>query len=926
MVSTPNSPRLSAMLGGLKRDRQNSGVNPRARSSANLLNAEKSASRNLDQFHPQSYRNREADGALSDYLGNALTEARAGEQASSDYAQTPTQNSFRFNHNDSAKKKKGLLRRFGPLGLIVFILFGGGFMLTGFQSSLGPQLSALVTEATDIQYPSYNLRNQRLMKYLLDGGDQIKISNFTKRYTNFSPWLKKRLGKNGIEVGKIDSSGHFVETSGLATHNTVLRYNGEIISANDFQTKFAQDANFRNAYYKSKRGRIAGFFDNVSEKFYLGRAQTRDIFDTYENSNDAEKNRSNFEDIVNDHVTGTDTRINSGGMRKNEETGEDEKFHNGEDIDSTKVAGDTPEAKARSFVNNLAGKVQTGSTIACTGLQIANVASVAAMAYQIQQSAAYFMSFMEPISKMMAGDDQEGAVNEALNFLTRSTTNEISYVDENGVEQTKTVTGSAMESNGAKLIMSNTAISTKDTDPFNINGISRAATAVALTTGASQTTCNIALGAGAVISLATSAVPGGTLAKVVIGFAAQAVGGIAITGIVSLIVSAIMPKLTKMFISNVFESYTGIEAGEFLFSGAASSNFALAQHGSGAMPASKTVAARMNYENAQAIAQEAEIDRLNSSPLDIDNPHTFMGSIVRKVGSFAYATSFQNVFASLVNTTTNSVREVLPGASAAVDTLSYTGTTQECDNLKGTVCDVYGNPIVAVDTTTVDITPDDPTYESIISANLDGDGEIKDDSELAKFINFCVNRESPWGVSDANILNSLQSGDIVVNSLPILNDVFDIFNALENIENAGWATGETCVNSEDNARWQAELKYYQRYVEDMRILGTMTDEDDNPVLAYEERYEAEHPIDTSFEGTLARISGLTKNDVAFLMEVADYSTMLAEYDPTTRYGYIAPKETEVKPIETGSYIVYENYANMFAEPETAKNRAGVATC
>jgi hypothetical protein len=536
------------------------------------------------------------------------------------------------------------------------------------------------------------------------------------------------------------------------------------------------------------------------------------------------------------------------------------------------------------------------------------------------------MSIIERVSKMMAGADQEGAVNETLNFLTRSTTNEITYVDETGTEQTKTLSGSAMESNGAKLIMSNTAISTKDTDPFHINGISRAAAAVAATTGASQTVCNGALAAGAIVSLATTAIPGGTLAKIAIGVVAHTVGGLAITGIVSLVVSAIMPRLTKLFISNVFESYTGVEAGEFFFSGAASSNFALAQHGSAAMPSSKAAVARMNYENSLAIAQEAEIDRLNSSPFDMENPHTFMGSVARKVGSIAYATSFQNVFASLVNSTSSSVRSILPGASAAVDTLTYTGVTQECDNLPGTVCDVYGNPIVAVDTTTVDIAPDHPTYERIVNSNLDEDGEIKDDSELAKFINYCVNRESPWGVTDANILNSLQSGNVVVNSVPVLNDVFDIMNALENLDNAEWATGETCVNSENNPRWNAEFKYYQRYVEDMRILGTMSDEDENPVLAYEERYDAEHPVDTSFEGTLARISGLTKNDVAFLMEVVDYSNMLAEYDPTTRYGYIEPKETEFHTIESGKYIVYENNAAILTTPETAKNREGVATC
>lgn len=924
MVSTPNSPRLSAMLGGLKKDRSSSGVTPSTRSSANLLNAEKSASRSLGQFRPQSYRNREESGALSSYLDDAISEARTREEASSEYATEPSRN-FNYKSNKT-QKKKGLLRRFGPLGLIVALIFGGGVFLTGAQSSLGPQLSALVTEATDVQFPSYNLRNQRLFKYLMDGGDQIKISNFTKRYTNFSPWLQKRLAKNGIEVGKIDTNGDFVASSGLANKNTVLKYNGEIITANDFQTKFAQDAGFRNSYYKSKRGRIAGFFDDAADKFYLKRGQTRDIFDQFKNSNDPEENRSNFEEIVSDHVTGTDTRVNSGGKRRNEETGEEEKFHNGDDINAGKVAGDTPEAKARAFVNNIAGKVETGGTVACSALQVANIASVAAMAYQIQQSAAYFLSFMEPVNKMMAGDDQEGAVNEALNFLTRSTTNEITYTDENGNSQTKTLTGSAMESNGAKLVMSNTAISTKDTDPFHINGITRAATAVALTTGASQTVCSGAMAAGAIVSLATTAIPGGTLAKIVIGVVAHTVGGLAITGVVSLIISAIIPKLTKLFISNVFESYTGVEAGEFFFSGAASSNFALAQHGSGAMPSSQTAVARMNYENSLAIAQEAETDRLNASPLDADNPHTFLGSIVRKTGAIAYATSFQNVFASLINSTTSSVRQILPGASAAVDTLSYTGTTQECDNLPGTVCDVYGNPIVAVDTTTVDIAPDDPTYEYIISANLDEEGEIKDDSELAKFINYCVNRESPWGVTDANILNSLQSGNVVVNNIPILNDVFDVVNALENLDNAEWATGETCVNSENNPRWNAEFKYYQRYVEDMRILGTMSDEAENPVLAYEERYEAAHPIDTSFEGTLARISGLTKNDVAFLMEVVDYSTQLAEYDPTTRYGYIAPAETNLQPIDSNQYIVYENNAVISSKPEFIKSREEVATC
>ncbi len=96
------------------------------------------------------------------------------------------------------------------------------------------------------------------------------------------------------------------------------------------------------------------------------------------------------------------------------------------------------------------------------------------------------------------------------------------------------------------------------------------------------------------------------------------------------------------------------------------------------------------------------------------------------------------------------------------------------------------------------------------------------------------------------------------------------------------------MNSSSNSRWDSEFKYYQRYIEDMRIISGMEEESggDNPVLAYEEKYEAEHPIDTSFEGTLARISGLTKNDIAFLLEYTEYSTEIANYDPSTRYSFV----------------------------------------
>jgi hypothetical protein len=100
----------------------------------------------------------------------------------------------------------------------------------------------------------------------------------------------------------------------------------------------------------------------------------------------------------------------------------------------------------------------------------------------------------------------------------------------------------------------------------------------------------------------------------------------------------------------------------------------------------------------------------------------------------------------------------------------------------------------------------------------------------------------------------------------------------------------------ETPRWDTEMKYYQRYVEDMRILSGMTDEEDsNPVLAYQKAYDKKHPIDTSFEGTLARISGQSKEDIAFLLEFARYSDKVANYDPSTRYAF--SKNAEAEPIQ-----------------------------
>ena len=85
------------------------------------------------------------------------------------------------------------------------------------------------------------------------------------------------------------------------------------------------------------------------------------------------------------------------------------------------------------------------------------------------------------------------------------------------------------------------------------------------------------------------------------------------------------------------------------------------------------------------------------------------------------------------------------------------------------------------------------------------------------------------------------------------------------------------------------MKYYQRYIEDNRILSQLgafkeTDLED-PVLAYEDHYEKTHPADNSKAGTLARITGSTKDDIETMLAVIDYYNFLADYHPEERYAF-----------------------------------------
>ena len=69
---------------------------------------------------------------------------------------------------------------------------------------------------------------------------------------------------------------------------------------------------------------------------------------------------------------------------------------------------------------------------------------------------------------------------------------------------------------------------------------------------------------------------------------------------------------------------------------------------------------------------------------------------------------------------------------------------------------------------------------------------------------------------------------------------------------------------------------YQRLLENMGLV------EKSSVTAYLEEYYEKHPLDNSYEGILARRSGLTKEQVVAYLDKLDYFAKVVDYDPTNK--------------------------------------------
>jgi hypothetical protein len=74
------------------------------------------------------------------------------------------------------------------------------------------------------------------------------------------------------------------------------------------------------------------------------------------------------------------------------------------------------------------------------------------------------------------------------------------------------------------------------------------------------------------------------------------------------------------------------------------------------------------------------------------------------------------------------------------------------------------------------------------------------------------------------------------------------------------------------------------------------------VAKFLDEYYEKNPIDDSYEGMIARYSGLTKDQVAAVFDIGEYYEWLANYDPKDAGPEVFPPEPEEYQYESNEII------------------------
>ena len=434
------------------------------------------------------------------------------------------------------------------------------------------------------------------------------------------------------------------------------------------------------------------------------------------------------------------------------------------------------------------------------------------------------------------------------------------------------------------------------------------------------------------------------LGRIAIQTAKKAIFTQFVSDVLGMVARELLPIITSVFTRDLTKDIGGVDLGNALVSGGHIYQ-ARNHQGGGGSPTSKDKYVAYLKEHEEYIADVSRYEREHRSPFDASSPYTFMGNLLSRSIPVLVGTS--SVFGGINNVITvtgKAFSSLMPGASAVTAATTaqeaVDHTAQNCPDLDsiGAVGDVFCNPYRITDPGTTEEDPADVVYEVCqLGHNFEGIDPDKcdeadsgedtmvptintkmtrgdDSSRLMEYIIYCGQRDSPFGMTDMNIANMIktpETGGIskissALSTLPFWGGIADIMQSEAVVKRIGYVTGESCIaretsSDDDNLgdlafTWD-EAKYYQRFIEDQRYLESAGLVDKSAVTVALEKYYEQNPVDTSEQGILARLSGMTKDDVIATEEIMQVLAWMNGYDPSTitmRNKYDLPEEKDEK--------------------------------
>ena len=622
------------------------------------------------------------------------------------------------------------------------------------------------------------------------------------------------------------------------------------------------------------------------------------------------------------------------------------------------VDATNPKAAEASISGSLKAKVKkiaaASPSLACGFLQSVGAISTVVGAIQTANVISYASKYLEIADKIKAGD-ADAVTNLAMNNINESVKTTAYDINGNEVELEGPVSSSAgwnavfaeqniINENDPSALMNNREYTTQNA-LRNLGTNSLLASVAGAIAGygggiAAFRMCNnIQAAAGVVggISDMVLLLTTGGIGNAIKKFLASAVEGIfftAITTAVFAVIGMVTPMIANWLVGNLSNVFLGKNGGFALLSGAQNVMNSNLQMGTGRY-ADRDNAVEVFALTRDVETQWAAYERATKSPFDASSKYTFLGSLVNS--AIPYLNMTNNTVTSSIVPVANLVRSsalalISPTASAANDISKFSASLASDDNCAylqsvgvagDAMCNKYSgayvNEISSMDPETVYQNVD--SYEvdgqkSFEGEDSDGNPQVNKKSEYAKYIVACVTSDTQPGTISSTVEGFIQSitttDSAVANGLINFGMNFipgsgflDAIDAVEQERNFVWNSGLACTGNTDDQGLNERVKNYSMYNLDQRVLENMGLINKNSTVAFLEDYYEENPLDRSFEGQIARISGMTKEQVSDTLALIDYYNYIAQYDPSTRY-QMGEESPEPQPLDFGGQTIGQN--------------------